>query len=316
MEEQRRRSKRFLTDEEKRQVLDDLRSSLDSVNVTSDLALAKKVSRITSNVEHLAKSARTTADLSFTVNLVDYTVDCVTTHLESNDPTRELFHELTIADEICMTSWCPGSYEQLEEMTKPCVPLRLSFEKYITQKDFEERRGDPKEAPIREKKKRTPSQLNKAAAVVPKKVVSTDVTPTHQVHMDEALKRLTELTQDAPIPFFNLVIHPNSFVQTVYNIFIVSFLVHEEHVLLSVAENDELLIEVSPEPRDAQDNPLESASVLQLVHAISPAEWDALVKHLKLRSPMLPEFCPKDSTIFQENQLSEHFSTGVTFLEP
>lgn len=317
MEEQKRRSKRFLTDEEKRRVLDDLRSSLDSVNVTSDLALAKKVSRITSNVEHLAKSAQTTADLSFTVNLVDYTVDCVTTHLESNDPTRELFHELTIADEICMTSWCPGGYEQLEEMTRPCVPLRLCFEKYVTLKDLEERRGDPKEAPIREKKKRTPSQLNKAAAVVPKKVVSTDVTPTHQVHMDVALKKLTELTRDAPISFFNLVIHPKSFVQTVYNIFIVSFLVHEEHALLSVTDNDELLIQVSPKPQDAQDNPLEGASTMQLVHAISPAEWDALTEHLKLRSPLLPEFCPKDLTNSQDNQLSEDSSNEVTlFLEP
>uniref|UniRef100_A0A0A9Z205 Non-structural maintenance of chromosomes element 4 n=1 Tax=Lygus hesperus TaxID=30085 RepID=A0A0A9Z205_LYGHE len=316
MAEQRRNSKRFLTDEEKRRVLDDLRSSLDSVNVTSDSALAKRVSRITDNVVHLAKSAQTTADLSFTVNLVDYTVDCVTSHLESNDPTRELFHELTIADEISMTSWCPGGYEQLEEITRPCVPLRLCFEKYITLKDLEERRGDPKEAPIREKKKRNPSQLSKAAAVVPKKVGSTDVTPTHQVNMDLALKKLAELTQDAPIPFFNLVINPNSFVQTVYNIFIVSFLVHEEHALLSVNDNDELLIQVSPKPHDAQDNPLESASTIQLVHSISPSEWIALAKHLNLRSPLLPEFCPKDSTYFQDNQLSVDLSSGVTFLEP
>lgn len=100
-----------------------------------------------------------------------------------------------------------------------------------------------------------------------------------------------------------------------YNIFITSFLVHEQHAVLSIGDNHELFIQHAPDA-EGDDNPLVNAGNIQLVTSINVLEWQALVKYLEITEAVLPEFCPKVSQYFQDNQLGEELADGVSFLDP
>ncbi|BET02648.1 non-SMC element 4 homolog A (S. cerevisiae) [Nesidiocoris tenuis] len=303
----------ILSDTLKKRVLNEVKESMKPAALTNDNKLAEQLKRVVASVNNLGRSSSTLGDLNFTVNVLNYAVDCATTHLENSGPARELFQESCIADGVTMLSWCPGGYDQLVQMTKAAVPFRPSFQKCITLQDLEERHSaSGLNPPTREKKpRRQRAALVRGPATAPKKITTVEETQAQKVNMQTAYEVIRQRCRNGPIPFYRFVINPKSFVQTCYNIFIVSFLVHEQHAYLSIGDGHELLI--GPKLSGSDDGSIEK---IQVVQSLSALEWDQLVTKLNITESMLPDFCPKQSQYFQDGQIAHELATGVVFLEP
>ncbi|CAB0011097.1 unnamed protein product [Nesidiocoris tenuis] len=244
----------ILSDTLKKRVLNEVKESMKPAALTNDNKLAEQLKRVVASVNNLGRSSSTLGDLNFTVNVLNYAVDCATTHLENSGPARELFQN----------------------------------------------------PPTREKKpRRQRAALVRGPATAPKKITTVEETQAQKVNMQTAYEVIRQRCRNGPIPFYRFVINPKSFVQTCYNIFIVSFLVHEQHAYLSIGDGHELLI--GPKLSGSDDGSIEK---IQVVQSLSALEWDQLVTKLNITESMLPDFCPKQSQYFQDGQIAHELATG------
>ncbi|OWF55260.1 non-structural maintenance of chromosomes element 4 homolog A-like [Mizuhopecten yessoensis] len=101
------------------------------------------------------------------------------------------------------------------------------------------------------------------------------------------LKKYYKNTNNQPICYFEFVLNPDSFGQTVENVFYASFLVRDGHARIYLDDDRLPLIEpISDEERNAET--FDKMSKHQAILSITPAEWKELVEVYKVEIPLIP----------------------------
>ncbi|KNC99739.1 Smc5-Smc6 complex subunit NSE4 [Spizellomyces punctatus DAOM BR117] len=105
-------------------------------------------------------------------------------------------------------------------------------------------------------------------------------------------KRLHEVGN---INFFTFIVNPESFGQTVENLFYLSFLIRDGKVQLNEDEEGELILEPAapPRPEDYEDNEIKR---YQAVVDIDMATWRALIDAYNIRQSCIPTRPPSTMT--------------------
>lgn len=105
------------------------------------------------------------------------------------------------------------------------------------------------------------------------------------------------------VEYLQLVIDPNSFSSTVYNIFTISFLIREDLVSLDIGKKGELLLSLKP-ASSSQKNKDNEQGKNHFITCLTTSEWKELVKKLGITSAMVS--CPDSST--EDDRFFERFS--------
>ncbi|KAF1987912.1 hypothetical protein K402DRAFT_329661 [Aulographum hederae CBS 113979] len=89
------------------------------------------------------------------------------------------------------------------------------------------------------------------------------------------------------VPFFEFAINPDSFSQTVENIFYISFLVREGEI--SIGKDDVGLPTLRPEkPRTIDERREENVTKNQAIFSMDFATWETLIELLQIEEPRIP----------------------------
>nr|XP_022286434.1 EP300-interacting inhibitor of differentiation 3-like isoform X2 [Crassostrea virginica] len=126
-------------------------------------------------------------------------------------------------------------------------------------------------------------------ATIPKQMKSFDETEKNEATTAEVeklydlLQKLYKETDCNPICYFGFVLHPESFSQTVENIFYTSFLIRDG--LAKILLDDEKLPLIEPIQNPEQEKQRKALPHKQAVISISPQEWRKLVDVFKTRYP-------------------------------
>ncbi|XP_076460831.1 EP300-interacting inhibitor of differentiation 3-like [Babylonia areolata] len=94
-----------------------------------------------------------------------------------------------------------------------------------------------------------------------------------------------ELNGKGPICYFEFVMNPTSFGQSVENIFYVSFLARDGYVQLDLDEDGLPVLE--PLEGSMEDKKSEGKARQQIVISITPAEWKEIVQTFKITEPLI-----------------------------
>ncbi|KAL8600518.1 hypothetical protein ACOMHN_005012 [Nucella lapillus] len=89
----------------------------------------------------------------------------------------------------------------------------------------------------------------------------------------------------SPICYFEFVMNPDSFGQSVENIFYVSFLARDGYVQLDL--DDDGLPVLEPMEGSTEDRKNEGKSRQQIIISITPAEWKEIVETFKISEPLI-----------------------------
>ncbi|XP_061194437.1 EP300-interacting inhibitor of differentiation 3-like [Saccostrea echinata] len=129
-------------------------------------------------------------------------------------------------------------------------------------------------------------------ATVPKQMKSFDDTEKSEATTAEVeklyglLQHLYKETDCNPICYFEFVLHPQSFSQTVENIFYTSFLVRDG--LAQIILDDEKLPLIEPIQNPEQEKVRKRMPHKQAVVSISPQEWKELIEVYNIHDPLIP----------------------------
>lgn len=156
------------------------------------------------------------------------------------------------------------------------------------------------DAPVRKEKKprekKTGDKPGAAAKVTPQQLVKVDnnneeATTKEVQRVFEALMRVTDPGDDKDpkvVSFFEFVTNPDSFSQTVENIFHLSFLINKGNAAIELDEDG--LPDVYPaEPfSEKEDYGDEDTSRKQVVMPFTMEDWRNIVSAFKIKKPMIP----------------------------
>lgn len=129
-------------------------------------------------------------------------------------------------------------------------------------------------------------------ATVPKQMKSFDESDKSEATTAEVeklldlLQKLYRENERNPICYFEFVLHPESFSQTVENMFYTSFLVRDG--LANIILDDEKLPLIEPVQNPEQEKVRKSLPHKQAVVSLSPQEWKELVEVYKITDPLIP----------------------------
>ncbi|GFR87314.1 non-SMC element 4 homolog A, partial [Elysia marginata] len=142
-----------------------------------------------------------------------------------------------------------------------------------------------------------------------------ELTTAQVEHLLKTLWRFYEANKKQPICFFEFVTNPDSYGQTVENIFYASFLVRDGHANVFLDE-DELPV-IEPMQKDLNDAAAsarqDSSKKQQIVMTLTPAEWRQIVKEFKIEVPLIqPMKQQQQPTVLKESNLSNHSSSQET----
>ncbi|PVD31157.1 hypothetical protein C0Q70_10435 [Pomacea canaliculata] len=116
--------------------------------------------------------------------------------------------------------------------------------------------------------------------------------------VEEILKNLwnlyENLNEKSPICYFEFVVNPHSFGQTVENIFYVSFLARDGFIKIFLDEDGLPVIEPLDRENESRHDrePAENAARQQMVVAITPKEWKEIIKTFKITQPLIKSRAP------------------------
>ncbi|KAK7110168.1 hypothetical protein V1264_014091 [Littorina saxatilis] len=114
------------------------------------------------------------------------------------------------------------------------------------------------------------------------------------------LWRTYEANQRSPICYFEFVVNPFSFGQTVENIFYVSFLARDGYIKLDL-DDDELPVLEPMEKTQEENRGGEGRARNQIVISITPAEWKEVIETFNIQRPLIKNRPTKVQTNGQEN---------------
>ncbi|KAK3804210.1 hypothetical protein RRG08_040719 [Elysia crispata] len=134
-----------------------------------------------------------------------------------------------------------------------------------------------------------------------------ELTTAQVEHLLKTLWGVYERNEKQPICFFEFVTNPNSYGQTVENIFYASFLVRDGHAFVSL--DDEELPVIEPLQKDLNDATSsaqqQAGQKQQIVMTLTPAEWRDIVKSFKIEVPLIQPM-KQQPTVLKENNHSNN----------
>ncbi|XP_069139150.1 non-structural maintenance of chromosomes element 4 homolog A-like [Argopecten irradians] len=157
-----------------------------------------------------------------------------------------------------------------------------SFERLIVPKVGNKRVPKVKEKENLQEKATVPKQLNNFGEAGRNEDTTQEVE-----RLFGLLKKFYRDNDNQPICYFEFVLNPDSFGQTVENIFYASFLVRDGHARIYLDDDRLPLIEpINDEERNKEDS--DNVSKHQSIVSITPAEWKELVEVYKIEIPLIP----------------------------
>lgn len=108
------------------------------------------------------------------------------------------------------------------------------------------------------------------------------------------------------VEYFRLILDPNSFPSTVYNIFTISFLIREGLVAFSLGKKGEPLISLKSESSSQRSKENEQGKGHFIID-LTTSEWEVLVKKLGITTAMVscPNATNEEDTFFQRFSQSQ-----------
>lgn len=107
----------------------------------------------------------------------------------------------------------------------------------------------------------------------------------------KTLHQVYESNGKCQICYFEFVVNPSSFGQTVENIFYVSFLAKDGYIRIFLDEDNLPVIE-PVEPDERENQPDSHKARQQMVVAITPKEWKELVQTFQITEPLIKTRVP------------------------
>ncbi|XP_033756079.1 non-structural maintenance of chromosomes element 4 homolog A-like [Pecten maximus] len=101
------------------------------------------------------------------------------------------------------------------------------------------------------------------------------------------LKKFYRDTNNQPICYFEFVLNPDSFGQTVENMFHASFLIRDGHARIFLDDYRLPLIEPISD-RERSEEAFDKMAKHQAILSITPAEWKELIEVYKIEIPLIP----------------------------
>ncbi|KAK9503191.1 hypothetical protein O3M35_011813 [Rhynocoris fuscipes] len=213
-----------------------------------------------------------------------------------------------------LSKYCVGIFP--EPVSVPCLYNKVRTNGFDIPEAMETSQKIPK---VRNKRA---EQRNPANCIKPVKVLSqTNDVDSHKHKMKICLDKLLEVCnwdENKSIPFFNFIINCESYVQTVYNSFTVSFLIRERLAKMSIDKNHQLWIR--PSSKSLENSHIEDInsqiedendSLFQYIISINPKEWKMLIDSLGLTKSILPVLWPTvelgNIEFFKETNNDVHF---------
>ncbi|XP_076101790.1 EP300-interacting inhibitor of differentiation 3-like [Mytilus galloprovincialis] len=130
---------------------------------------------------------------------------------------------------------------------------------------------------------------------IPKKMQSFDgsggkneATTAEVERVLDILQKLYKQTDENPICFFEFVLNPESFGQTIENIFYTSFLIKDGLAKTTLDEDNLPLIEPVENNEGERNKQQSKTRNHQTILSITPAEWKELIRVYQIEEPLIP----------------------------
>ncbi|KAF2270188.1 hypothetical protein CC78DRAFT_194720 [Lojkania enalia] len=98
------------------------------------------------------------------------------------------------------------------------------------------------------------------------------------------------------VSLFDFVVNPNSFGQTVENLFYVSFLIREGNAMVT-EDNHGLPLLVPSAPRSLQEQRQQNVQKHQAIFSIDYQIWKTLIEAFDIREPLIPHRMPEETNV-------------------
>ncbi|KAJ7821660.1 Nse4 C-terminal-domain-containing protein [Mycena leptocephala] len=138
-------------------------------------------------------------------------------------------------------------------------------------------------------KKRAKFEKNKKDETRPQEIREEDIARSENETTKNVAIVATVLEQVEKINLFKLVINPESFAQSVENIFYLSFLIRDAKVAFEISEDDEPLVFACQEPTD-EDREAAGGILLkqQLIFEFDMATWKRAIEVFEITESFIP----------------------------
>lgn len=153
----------------------------------------------------------------------------------------------------------------------------------------------PVARPPKEKRDNEPGKATELRQVESSSEMQKRESTTKEV--EAVLKKLHEVYESngqCQICYFEFVVNPFSFGQTVENIFYVSFLAKDGYIRIFLDE-DELPVIEPVEGEERENRGPDSGTRQQMLVSITPKEWREIVKTFKITEPLIKTRAPVES---------------------
>ncbi|RUS73695.1 hypothetical protein EGW08_018542, partial [Elysia chlorotica] len=166
-----------------------------------------------------------------------------------------------------------------------------------------------KKKPVKEKEKESESsKVTKPMQLSSFQETERGELTTAQVeHLLKTLWRFYEANRKQPICFFEFVTNPNSYGQTVENIFYASFLVRDGHANVFLDDDELPVIEpLQKDLNDATSAQQQAGQKQQIVMTITPAEWRDIVSNFKIEVPLIQPMKSQPTVLTENNHSNKN----------
>jgi len=133
-------------------------------------------------------------------------------------------------------------------------------------------------------------QVNEAQKQAPEKVdyMGKNYQAATKEEVENVLCILRQLCDQmgGPVCFFEFAVNPDSFMETVMNIFHISFLIKDDYAQVFLDDDGLLAIEAIPSETDSR-KPSRKPEPHQVVLSMNKAEWKEIVKEFEIEKPAI-----------------------------
>ncbi|KAL5015746.1 hypothetical protein ScPMuIL_005335 [Solemya velum] len=152
------------------------------------------------------------------------------------------------------------------------------------EKEVQKRRPTPKEPKdksSKDEKDTVPTQLRSF-----EEQQKNEATTAEVERVLAQLQKYYEESEKNPICFFEFILNPHSFGQTIENLFYSSFLIRDGYAKIFIDEDGLPVIE--PVEKPEEETAHEKQKHHQTVVTLTPQEWKELLKVYEIKTPMIP----------------------------
>ncbi|KAI9352182.1 Nse4 C-terminal-domain-containing protein [Obelidium mucronatum] len=152
------------------------------------------------------------------------------------------------------------------------------------------------EPKARKEAKRNVARINKDLSQLqkPQQLKESDIQKQENETSKSVQKIMKVLQKKGPINFFEFVINPGSFSQSVENIFYVSFLIRDGHVSIDIEDGQPVLCPVKPSDSEGDESGASKKQQKQHIVELSYDSWKDIIETYGISETVIPTRAKSD----------------------